>query len=138
VTLDARFLLYGVDLIDHLVERSGHPLVHRGRLVALDKVRRPTTTAQKLRQLLGLDAGQQGRIGDLETIQVQNGQHRAVGLRVEEFVGMLGCCERPGLGLAVAHDAGNQELRVVERRAKSMAERIAQLTALVNRARAFR
>ena len=42
--------------------------------------------------------------------------------------------ERPGLGLAVADHAGDQEVGVVERRAKGVRERVAELAALVDRA----
>ena len=42
--------------------------------------------------------------------------------------------ERPGLGLAVADDAGDEEIGVVERRPERVRQRIAELAALVDRA----
>ena len=42
--------------------------------------------------------------------------------------------ERPRLGLAVADDAGDEEVRVVERSAVRVRERVAELAALVDRA----
>jgi hypothetical protein len=42
-----------------------------------------------------------------------------------------------GLRLAVADDAGDDEIRVVEHRAERMAQRVAELAALVDRARAL-
>ena len=43
--------------------------------------------------------------------------------------------ERPGLGFAVADDAGDEQVRVVERRAERVREGVAELAALVDRAR---
>ena len=43
--------------------------------------------------------------------------------------------ERAGLGLAVADDAGDEQVRVVEHRAVGVRERVAELAALVDRAR---
>ncbi len=43
--------------------------------------------------------------------------------------------QRAGLGFAVADDAGDDQIRVVERRAKGVAQAVAQLAPLVDRAR---
>ena len=43
--------------------------------------------------------------------------------------------ERPGLGLAVADDAGDEQIGVVEGRAEGVRQRVAELAALVDRAR---
>ena len=43
--------------------------------------------------------------------------------------------ERAGLGLAVADDAGDDQVGVVERRAEGVAEAVAELAPLVDRAR---
>ena len=42
--------------------------------------------------------------------------------------------QRAGLGLAVADDAADEQVRVVERRAVGVRQRVAQLAALVDRA----
>ena len=68
---------------------------------------------------------------------MQDRQHRAVAHRVEELVRMPGGRERPGLGLAVADDAGDDQIRVVERRAVGVRHHIAELAAFVDRARRF-
>ena len=46
--------------------------------------------------------------------------------------------ERPGLRLAVADHAGDDEVGVVERRAVGMRQAVAELAALVDRARGLR
>ena len=113
-------------------------LMHHLRLVALDEVRRPAVAAEQLLQFLMLDAGQDGRVADLVAVEVQDRQHRAVGDRIEKLVGMPGRGQRSGFRLAVADDAGDDQIGIVEHRPERMAERIAQLAALVDRARALR
>ena len=80
------------------------------------------------------DAGQDGGIGDLVAVEMQDRQNRAVGRRVEEFVGVPARRKRPGLRFAVADDAGHDQVGIVERRAEGMRERIAELAAFVDRA----
>src|SRR5205823_6464510 len=88
------------------------------------------------RDELGLgNACEDGWVGDLVAVQVQDRQDRAVGLRVEELVRVPAGRERSRFGLAVADDARDEQIGVVESRAERMRERIAELAALVDRAR---
>jgi hypothetical protein len=64
---------------------------------------------------------------------VEDREDRAVGLRVEELVRVPRCGQRPRLRLAVADHARHQEVRVVERRAVGVGERVAELAPLVDR-----
>ena len=84
------------------------------------------------------DPRQHRRVGDLVAVEVQDRQHRAVGGRVEELVRVPARGERPGLGLAVADHAGHDQVGVVERGAVGVRQRVAELAALVDRARASR
>ena len=84
------------------------------------------------------DAGEDGGIGNLVAVEVQNRKHRAIGDGVEKFVGVPGGGQRARLRLAVAHHTGGNQVRVIEHGAKGMGQRIAQLTALVDRARGIR
>jgi len=52
-------------------------------------------------------------------------QHGAVVHRVQELVGMPARCERAGLGLTVSDHAGDEEVRVVERGAVRVRQRVA-------------
>ena len=45
---------------------------------------------------------------------------------------------RPGLGLAIADDAGHDQVGIVERRAEGVGQGIAELAAFMDRARRFR
>ena len=137
-SLDAGLVLDAPDLADHRVECRRHRRVHRSRFVALDEVGGPSVAPEKLFELLPRDPGEEGRIGDLVAVEMQDRQHGAVGDRVEELVGMPGRRQRAGLRLAVADDAGDDKVRVVEGGPKGMAEGVAQLAALVDRAGAFR
>ena len=64
---------------------------------------------------------------------MKDGQHGTVGRRIEKLVGMPRGGERPGLRFAVADDAGDDEVGIVEDGPERVAERIAQLAALVDR-----
>ena len=46
--------------------------------------------------------------------------------------------QRPGLGFAIADDTGDQQFRIVERRAIGMRQSVAELAAFVNGTRRFR
>ena len=80
------------------------------------------------------DAGEEAGVGDLVAVQVQDRQHAAVAGRVEELVAVPAGGERPGLGLAVADDAGDDQVRVVERGPVGVAQGVAELAALVDAA----
>ena len=75
-------------------------------------------------------------IGDLVAIEMQDRQHRAIGHRIEKFVGMPGRRQRPGFRFAVADHASNDQIRIIEHRAERMAQRIPQFAAFMNRPRA--
>ena len=122
----------------HLVERLGHELVHRRRVVALDEVGLVAVADEQRAQLVVRDARQHGRVGDLVAVEVQDREHGAVARGVDELVGVPAGRERTGLGLAVAHDAAHEQVGVVEGRSVGVDERVAELAALVDRARRLR
>jgi len=107
--------------------------VDDGRVVTGDEDRRVAVAAHQLGKLCLGDAGQHGRAGDLPAVEVQDRQYRTVGHRVEELVGVPARREGSGLGLAVAHDAHDGEVRVVERGAVRVDQGVAELAALVDR-----
>ena len=89
-------------------------------------------------QLFRPDARQDGGIGDLVAVEMQDRQDRAVGRRVEEFVAVPGGRQRAGLGLAVPHHRSDDEIGIVEGGAIGMGQGIAQLAALMDGARGLR
>ena len=65
---------------------------------------------------------------------MQDGQHGAIGRRIEKLVRVPGGRQRPCFRLAVANDAGDQQVRVVEGGAEGVEQAIAKLAAFVDRA----
>ena len=84
------------------------------------------------------DARKEARVGDLVAVEVEDREHAAIAGRVEELVAVPAGRERPGLGFAVADDAGDDQVRVVEGCAVSMAQRVAELAAFMDAAGRFR
>ena len=107
--------------------------MHHPRIVALDEVRCVAVAAEQLVEFLTADAGEHGRIGDLVAVQVQDRQHRSVGQRVQKLVRVPARRHRPGLGLAVPDDAGDDQAGIIEGRTIGMRQRIAELAPLVDR-----
>ena len=128
----SRALLDCLDLADGLFDRRRHQPVHGFRLVPLDEERRPAAALEELLQFLVLDAREDGRVADLEAVQVQDRQNRSVRDRIEKFVGLPGGRQGARFGLAVADDAGDDEPGIVERGAECVAERISEFAAFVD------
>ena len=112
--------------------------MHRRRIAPFHEIGLVAVADEQRFQLLVADPRKDRRIGDLVAVQVQDRQHRAVAHRVDELVGMPRCRERPGLRLAVTHDAGDDEIGVVERHAVGVRETVAELAAFVDGAGRFR
>ena len=116
-----RIILDRANLLDNVVEGCRHELVHVLRFLAFNEVRFPTIAGEQLGQLLVAHAPQHGWIRNLVFIQMQDRQHCAIAPRIYKFVDVPSGCERPGLGLTIAHDATNQQIRIIECGASSMA-----------------
>ena len=65
-------------------------------------------------------------------------KNRAIARGVQKFVGVPTCGQRASFRFAVADDAGDDQIRIVEGGAIGMDQGIAQLTAFVNGAGSFR
>ena len=127
-------LLDGGDLVEAVVQRRGHRLVHLGGVVALDVARLVPVAPQEAGEVLLGDAGEDRGVGDLVAVELQDRQHRAVRRRVQERGRVPAGRERAGLRLAVADDRADDEAGVVEGGAVGVHERVAELAALVDRA----
>ena len=115
-----------------LVQRVGHLAVHFGGIAALNKVGLPAAADEEALQFLMRDARENGGIGDLVAVEVQDGQHRAVCRSGEKLVELPTGGERTGFGLAVAHNAGRDQSGVVRHGTESVGKGVAQLAALVD------
>ena len=94
--------------------------------------------AQQLRQFLAADPRQHGGIGDLESVQMKDRKYRAIACRIQKLVGVPAGRQGAGFGLAVADDAGDDQIRIVESGTISMDQGIAQFPTFMDRARRFR
>jgi hypothetical protein len=103
----ARVGLNALDLCKNGVQRACHEFVHFVRLMALDKIRRITVATKKVVEFFGTNPGQNRRVGDLVSIEMQDREDHTVGDRIEELVGMPARRQRSGFRLAVAHDTGD-------------------------------
>ncbi len=84
------------------------------------------------------DARENGRIGDLVAVEVEDRQHGAVAYRVDELVGVPGSGERSGLGFAVADDTGDDQVGIIEAGAVGVRQAVAEFAALMDGSRGFR
>ena len=123
------------NLVDAVLHRRRHRLVHAVVIGALDEVRRPAVAAQQALQFLMRDARQQRRIVDLVAVQMKDRQHRAIACRVEKLVDVPRRRQRSGLRFAIAHDGSDDQLRIVEGRAAGVRQNVSQLAAFVDRSR---
>ena len=127
------------DLIEDLLKQGGKTRMNaRVALVvkAGDKEMRLIAHALKeLGELLVGHTGKNGGVGDLVAVEVQDRQDDTIGCRVHELVGLPRGRERTGLGLAVAHHSHGQQARVIHDGTVGVAERVAELAALVDGAR---
>ena len=79
------------DLVEGSIERGGQLLVDVEGVVAGDEDRAVTVALEQPPQLVVADPSQDRRVGDLVTVQMEDGQHCAVTDGVEELVGVPGC-----------------------------------------------
>ena len=126
--------LDALDLLDDHIERGRHELMHFFRLVSLDEMRGVAVAAEEMIQFFMTDSRQHAGIGDLVAVKVKDRENHPVGKRVQKFVRVPARCQGPGLGLAVADDAGHDQIRVIEGRAVGVRHGVTQLPSLVDRA----
>ena len=129
--------LHLLDTVYGAVHGGCHGLVHRHRLAAFHKQGLPAVAPHQAGELLPGDACQQGGVGDFVAVEVQHRQHGAVGCGVEELVDVPAGGQGPGFRLAIADAGQGDQAGVVEHRSAGVGEHVAQLAALVDRARGF-
>src|SRR5262245_66260240 len=120
LTIAKRSCLNALDILNNRIKRGRHELVHFFRLVALDEIRSVAVAAEQVVQLVVTDPSEHARVRNLVTVEVKDRQDNPVGGWIQKFVRVPAGCHRPGLSLAVAHDASHDEIRVNVRRPVSM------------------
>ena len=131
----------GPDLFDFCNDRVEHArqlLMNCLGVASFDEIRFVAHALEELLQFVLRDAGQEARVGDLVAIQMEDRQHATVASRIEKLVAVPTRGQRARLRFAVAHDAGDDQIRIVECRAVRMTQRVAQFAAFVDAARCLR
>src|SRR5271166_6019919 len=131
------FLLVLSDFANAVFNRGRHGLVHALGIGALHEVRRPAVSRQQAFQLLVRNARKQSGVINLVSIQVQDGENRAIPNGVEKLVNVPGSRQWPGFGLSVPDRRSHDQIRVVEGSAAGVREYISQFTAFVDRTGSF-
>ncbi len=125
-----------LDLADPViagVERMRELLMHLVGVVTTDEVDFVAVRVEETPHVgLGCATEHRGS-ADLVSVELQDRQHGAVAARVEEAHAFPRALEGTGLSLAVADDAGRDQVRIVKYSAERMDERVAELATLVDR-----
>lgn len=101
--------------------------------MALDEDRLIAKSYEQAAEILVACPRQDRRIGDLVAVEMQDRQHSAVASRIEKLRRMPGRRKRASLSLTVADHAGYNEVRIVERGAEGVDQRISEFAAFVDR-----
>ena len=108
------------------------------RIVSLDEIRFVTHSFKVLLKFFSRNAGQKAGVRNFVPIQMQDRQHAPVTSRIKEFIAVPSRSKRSRLGLAVANNARNDQVRIIECSAISVTQCIPKLTSFVDTARCFR
>src|SRR5215831_16708495 len=100
--------------------------MHLLGLVPLDEVWRVPVSSEKVIQFFVADSGKHAGIGDFVTVQMQDWQNHTVSHGIEKLVGMPAGGEGSGLGLAVADNAGDDQIGIVVRRTVRVRDRVSE------------
>ena len=128
-TTSARILLARANLGVGPVERRPHRAVDDLGIITADFTGGISEAPEVRSELVRRETREHRRTGQLVAIQVQDRQDGAIGRRVEHVDGLPRCAQRSGFGLAVADQARDEELGIVQRDAEGVGEGIAELSA---------
>ena len=106
--------------------------MHLLGIVPLHKAGLPAAALEEHLGLLPGKTGEYAGVGDLEAVEVEDGQHRTVGNGIQKLVGVPGSSQRAGLRLAVTHHAGSDEVGVVHHGAEGVGQRVAQFAPVID------
>ena len=131
-------LLDRFDLLDHDIHGLRHLTVHGHRIIAFYEIRFPATALEESFHLFVRDTGEQRRVADLISVQMQDRKNRTVADWIQEFIGMPGCCQRACLRLTVTNNCHSDQIRVIEYSAECMGDRISKFTTFIDGTRRLR
>ena len=121
-----------LDFLDALIKRFRHLSVHRHGLVALHEDGLIAAAVEEALHFVLGNTCKDGRVIDLESVEVQNRKHCAVRYGVEELIGMPCGRKRSRLSLAVTDDDCRNQIGVIKHGAVGMRNGISELAAFVD------
>ena len=126
--------LDGTDFCIAGVDRRRERLMHRHRIVPLDKMNVITVRVEELVDILISIPAQHRRSGNFVAIQMEDRKHCAIVDGVQKLDAFPRTLERSRLRFSIADHRDSNEIGIVENRAKGVREDVAQFAPLVNRA----
>ena len=106
--------------------------MHQLGIVTGDEAHVIAVAGEQREQLFVAHSGEERWAGKLVSVEMQDGEHGAVAGRIQEFAGVPGGGQRSRFRFAIAHDASDEEIGIVERGAVGMHEAVAELAAFVH------
>ncbi len=120
-----------------IVQRVGHGLMHRIRNVSRHDDRVIAHGVEQGRHLRVWLTAENGGVGDLVAIEMEDGQDRAIMDGIETGDGLPGGGQGPGFRFSVTDHASDGQLGIVEGRAEGVGKGVTQFTALMDRPGGF-
>src|SRR5579872_3988195 len=121
----ARLLLNRADLQYASFDSRSHFLMHQLRIVTLDHIWSPSISFKKVLEFIRADAGQQCGVRDLVSVQMKNGQNRAITNGIQKLVRVPRSRQGPRFRFPISDDDAHDQIRVVESRSERMRHAVA-------------
>src|SRR5262245_8477882 len=120
----SRIVLYLANLLVTVIQRRSELLVHDHGIVAGDENWRMTVATEKADQLFFRNTRVDRRARDLVSVKMKDREYGSISNRVQKLVSLPASFERRGFGFSISDDASYDQIRVIERSAVSMYQRV--------------
>src|SRR5271165_2470143 len=121
-----------------VVESGGEKLMDDFGIIPFNEMGRVSLPFIERDKFLVAGASGNRRAGNLVSIQVQDGKHRAVSRGIEKLDAFPTTFERAGFSFAVANDTNNDQIGIIEGCTEGVHQGIAQFPALMHGVRCVR
>jgi hypothetical protein len=118
--------------VSAVIQSTGHGLVNQPRIATFDNDWLVPITDEESPELRFRNAIQDGWVGDLEPILVQDGQYNSICLWIKKLVAVPRSCKGSCFSLSVANDTCNNQIWFIHDRTKSAGQGVARLTTLMH------
>src|SRR5271170_6608112 len=114
------------------IERGGELLVDDCGIVAFDEVGCVAVSLELREQFFVGGTRHYRGPGNFVAVQMEDGQYGSIARRIQEFDAFPTSFEWAGFRFAIADDAGDDQVWIIERGAERVQQRIAQLATFVH------